>query len=170
MEKAYFRFIADSLKSVKRPGLYAAGGKIDMPLPGISLAGEPDTILGLPLGEAQAKRLIELASRAPYGRGEETIVDTSVRCTWQLNPKQFSITNPQWKKSLKQVLDKVKTELGCDAKMKVTCQLYKLLLYEPGGHFKVRCLWSTTYNLQTTKFINYKQDYYYLLISWCLFK
>jgi len=123
---------------VKRPGLYAAGGKAPMPLPAISLTGEPDTLLGLPLCEAQAKHIIELASRAPFGRGEETIVDTSVRCTWQLSPTQFSITNPQWEKNLQVLLAKIKNELGCDNKMKVTCQLYKLLLYEPGGFFKVR--------------------------------
>ena len=139
MEKPYYQSIVDTLKSVKRPGLYAAGGEIFMPLPAIKLAEEPDTILGLPLCEAQAKHLIELASRAPFGRGEQTIVDTSVRCTWQLNPTQFSVTNHQWEKSLQQLLlPRVKTELGCDTKMKVTCQLYKLLLYEPGGHFKVK--------------------------------
>ena len=138
MEKPYYQSIVDTLKSVKRPGLYAAGGEIFMPLPAISLAEEPDIVLGLPLCEAQAKHLIELSSRAPFGRGEQTIVDTSVRCTWQLNPTQFSITNPKWEKKLQLLLPRVKTELGCDTKMKVTCQLYKLLLYEPGGHFKVR--------------------------------
>ena len=137
-EKPYYQSIIDTLKSVKRPGLYAAGGETAMPLPAITLAEEPDAVLGLPLCEAQAKHLIELASRAPFGRGEQTIVDTSVRCTWQLNPAQFSITNPQWEKKLQLLLSTVKTELGCDTKMKVTCQLYKLLLYEPGGHFKVR--------------------------------
>ena len=137
MEKPYYRSIVDTLKSVKRPGLYAAGGEIVMPLPAIKLVGEPDMILGLPLCEAQAKQLIELASRAPFGRGEQTIVDTSVRSTWQLNPTQLSITN-QWEKRLQLLLPRVKTELGCDPKMNVTCQLYKLLLYEPGGHFKVR--------------------------------
>ena len=138
MEKPYYQSIVDALKSVKRPGLYAAGGEIVMPSPAISLAEESDIVLDLPLSEAQAKHLIELASRAPFGRGEQTIVDTSVRCTWQLNPTQFSITNPQWEEKLQLLLPRVKTELGCDAKMKVTCQLYKLLLYEPGGHFKVR--------------------------------
>ena len=138
MEKPYYQSIVDALKSVKRPGLYAAGGDITMPSPAISLAEESDIVLSLPLSEAQAKHLIELASRAPFGRGEQTIVDTSVRCTWQLNPTQFYITNPRWEKKLQLLLSRVKTELGCDTKMKVTCQLYKLLLYEPGGHFKVR--------------------------------
>ena len=94
MEKPYYLCIAETLPSVNRPEVYAAGGEVDMPLPGISLAEEPDIILGLPLCEARAKHLSELASRAPFGRGEQTIVDTSVWCTWQLNPTQFSITKP----------------------------------------------------------------------------
>ena len=100
MEKPYYQSIVDALKSVKRPGLYAAGGEIFMPSPAISLAEEPDIVLGLPLSEVQAKHLIELASRAPFGRGEQTIIDTSVRCTWQLNPSLFSIINPKWEKKL----------------------------------------------------------------------
>ena len=151
MEKPYHRSIVDALKSVKRPGYYAAGGEVAMPLPAISFNGDPDTVLGLPICVGQAKHLIELASRAPFGRGEQTIIDTSVRCTWQLNPTQFSITNPRWEESLQQLLDKVKTELGCDTKMKVMCELYKLLLYEQGGFFKVRNL----YNLLQF----YRQDY-----------
>ena len=147
---SYYRTIVDTLKSVKRPGIYAAGGEVAMPLPAISLTGEPNTILGLPLGEAQAKHLIELASRAPYGKGEKTIVDTSVRCTWQLDPGQFSINNPRWEKGLQVLLDQVKLELGCDAKMKVVGELYKLLLYEPGGFFKVRNPFVHKYNTNVT--------------------
>ena len=138
MDKSYYRSIVDTLKSIKRPGIYAAGGKAAMPLPAISLAGEPDTILGLPLGEAQAKQLIELAGRAPHGKGEKAIVDTSICCTWQLNPGQFLINNHEWGKSLHALLDQVKLELGCNTNMSVATELYKLVLYEPGGFFKVR--------------------------------
>ena len=140
MNEPYYQLIVDTLNSVEKPGIYATGGEIIMPLPAISLVGEPDTILGLPLCEHQAKRVIELASRAPYGRREKTIVDTSVHCTWQLDPAQFTINNARWETSLKELLAKVTLELGCDTKMKVTCELYKLLLYEPGGFFKVRLL------------------------------
>ena len=138
MEKSYYQTIVDTLKSVKKPGSYAVGGEAAMPLPAIFLTGKPNTILSLPLNEAQIGYLIKLARRAPFKRGEETIVDTSVRCTWQLNPKQFSINNPQWEKCLRQLLAKVKLGLGCDTKMKITCELCKLLLYERGGMFKVK--------------------------------
>ena len=137
MEKPYFQCIADTLLSVKRPEVYAAGGEAAVHLPEISLT-EPNAILKLPLCEVQAKHLVELASGAPFGRGEQTIVDTSICCTWQLNPTQFSITNPQWEESLQLLLRRVKTELGCDFEVKVTCELYKLQLHKSGGYFKVR--------------------------------
>ena len=108
-----------------------------MSLPSISLNTSPDTILGLPLGPCQEKLIIASSTQAPFGRGEETIVDTSVRCTWQLSPKQFTINNTQWMEQLETLLNQVKHELGCDPNMTVACELYKLLLYEPGGFFKV---------------------------------
>jgi len=133
-EKPYYQAIVDSLKSVKRPGFYTTGGEISMPLPSLSVGG---STLGLPLCTAQARELIEVASRAPFGKGEETIVDTSVRCTWQLNPSQFSINNPKWEKSLHMLSSRLRTELGCSERTTVTFELYKMLLYEPGGFFKV---------------------------------
>ena len=84
----------------------------------------------------QVKAIIESASQAPFGRGEATIVDTSVRNTWQLSPSQFTINSRKWSQMLQALLDKITGDLGCDAG-KVTCELYKLLLYEPGGFFKV---------------------------------
>jgi len=119
---------------VDSPGCFAAGGVITMPPPSISIAGQP---LNLPLDKPQAEKLIRVANRAPFGRGEKTIVDTSVRCTWQLNPSQFVINNPKWEGSISTLLTKVQSQLGCDTTMSVGCELYKLLLYEPGGFFKV---------------------------------
>ncbi len=140
MEYPYFSSIAKSLKSVKRPGFYATGGLCNMPLPSLSLASAPDDILGMPINNSQAQLIIASSTQAPFGRGEETIVDTSVRRTWQLSPTQFSINNSQWEKQLQGLLNKVKDELGCDPNMTVTGELYKLLLYEPGGFFKVSIL------------------------------
>jgi len=136
-EKPYYQTVVDTLKSVKRPGFFTAGGVVSLPLPSLSIGG---SILGLPLCEAQAKKLIEISSRAPFGRGEETIIDTSVRCTWQLNPSQFSINNPNWEKSLDALSSKLRAELGCSDRMNIAFELYKMLLYEPGGFFKVSIL------------------------------
>lgn len=51
--------------------------------------------IGLPLSESQAKALIAKAHQAPFGKGSSTIVDTSVRNTWEINPDQFQLRSPQ---------------------------------------------------------------------------
>ena len=43
-----------------------------------------------------------------------------------------------WKQSLDALVNEVKVDLGFAASHDVSCELYKLLLYEPGGFFKVR--------------------------------
>ena len=135
-QPAYFQEILRALGSVERPGFFATGGMVTMPFPALKIEGIPDTI-GLPMSGSQAKSIIEKCSLAPFGRGEETIYDTNVRRSWQLDPSQFAIHNPEWKKELDSLLLEVKDELGCDLTRNVSCQLYKLLLYEPGGFFKV---------------------------------
>lgn len=136
-ETPYFQEILNALRSVKRPGYFATGGPAQLPFPALEIDGIPGKI-GLPVTEHLAKKIIDKCSRAPFGRGEETILDTSVRCTWQLSPDQFSIRNPAWTLALNDLLGLVKIELGCDAAKNVSCELYKLLLYESGGFFKVR--------------------------------
>jgi hypothetical protein len=51
-------------------------------------------ILGLPLNDLQVAPLKQKCHLAPFGRGEQTVVNPEVRHTWQLDPTQFSITNP----------------------------------------------------------------------------
>ena len=51
--------------------------------------------MGLPASNTQSKAVIEVCLQAPYGRGEETILDTSARNTWQLDPAHFTIMDPQ---------------------------------------------------------------------------
>ncbi|QPC64658.1 hypothetical protein HYE67_006889 [Fusarium culmorum] len=45
--------------------------------------------VALPLGESQARQ-------APFGKGADTFVDTSVRNTWELDPSQFTIGSVEW--------------------------------------------------------------------------
>ncbi|MCJ1319409.1 hypothetical protein MMC15_004745 [Xylographa vitiligo] len=85
-----------TLSSAANPGLYVEGlGPI-----------------GLPLTASDAHRLVAICHQAPFGRGSETIVDTSVRRTWELNPSQFLLRNPAWSKTIKKFLIKTATDLG----------------------------------------------------------
>ena len=136
-----FRLL-EILKKVKNPGNFATGGYAADLHPVLTIKGTPEIVIYPPITQEKAKTIIEKCSQAPFGRGERTIVDTSVRRTWQLDPSQFSIHNRaygrKWETTLAALVDEVSADLGCAASQDVSCELYKLLLYEPGGFFKVR--------------------------------
>ena len=134
----YIRSIADTLSSVTIPGSFASGGPFQISPPALKV-NEVEGYLVVPVCEYQAKAIKAVCAQAPFGRGQETIVDTTVRNTWELDPSQFTITNPQWNSQLENLAAVVKKELGCDPKLNVKCELYKFLLCEQGSFFKV-CL------------------------------
>ena len=119
-----------ALKTVDRPGSFCASGSAPAPLPGLEVAGLGP--IGLPLTAAQVPELKKHCRQAPYGKGEETIVDTRVRRVWQLEPDQFSLTNPDWQSYSSATVQTVQRELGLE-QQKLESHLYNLLLYEPGG-------------------------------------
>lgn len=98
--------------------------------PGIQIG---EDLVALPLSPAQVPLIREASRQAPFGRGEETLVDTSVRNTWELDISKFKLTNPAWDTFVKNVLQDVSSSLGTS---NVTTELYKLLLYEKGSFFK----------------------------------
>ena len=89
----------------------------------------------LPLSEEQAKQLIVQSRQAPFGRGCDTIVDTSIRNTWELDPSLFTIRNiRKWDAVIRVLVRNVKKELGVQGP--ITASLYKMLIYEKGAMFK----------------------------------
>ena len=137
MDHPHFCSIVNAMRSVKKPGVYASGGICSMMFPSLSINSTPGVILDLPLHESQARSIISSATRVSFDEGDQTVTDASNCCVWQLYPTQFSINNVQWSEQLKGLVNRVKDELGCDATARVTCDLNKLLLYEPGGFLKV---------------------------------
>lgn len=90
--------------------------------------------LSFPVPDAQIASIVRRAERAPYGRGEETIVDTSVRNVWQIAPGKVKIGEKSWAANFENILSKVRAGLGCDD-VSVSAELYKLLVYDRGGLF-----------------------------------
>jgi hypothetical protein len=105
------------------------------PNPGLTLVnGGP---IGLPLSDRDAAAIVAASHAAPFGKGHQTIVDTTVRKTWEMSPKDFKITNPAWRSFLQGIVTKVSAGLGVDSAGKgVSAELYKLLLYDEGAMFK----------------------------------
>jgi predicted 2-oxoglutarate/Fe(II)-dependent dioxygenase YbiX len=100
-------------------------------LPGLTVDAIGE--IALPISKADARRLIKRSRQAPYGRGEETIVDADVRRVWQMEPDEFRLENPKWPSFVRDVTTSVKSEFG--VKQRVTAELYKLLIYEKGSFF-----------------------------------
>lgn len=113
-----------------------AVGKVSTDLtttPGIKITNYGP--LSLPVTEATIGDLRKHFHQAPYGLGEATIIDKNVRDSYQLDPEKFEISNARFHLGVQKLVQQVKLELGC-SNNNVTSKLYKLLLYEPGGHFK----------------------------------
>lgn len=121
-----------AIKKINRPGSFCVTGSDRAANPGLEVAGLGP--IGLPLSATQAKELKTHCKQAPYGKGEETLVDTRVRRVWQLDPDRFSLTNPEWEQFLRDAVKTVQRELGLE-KQKLESHLYNLLLYEPGSFF-----------------------------------
>ena len=127
--------VYDALDSLDSEGSTCTGG-VATELPGVpGLLVEGMGNISVPLDPDNAHKLKAVAQQAPHGRGMETIVDTSVRNTLQIDANKVTLTNPAWPKALQGLTSKVCTALGVPPDL-VRTELYKLLLYEPGGFFK----------------------------------
>ena len=119
--------LVDKIKSSKHPGEYSVDGE----------ANELPTLLDLnvkdygpvspPLVEAQAKELINVCQQAPYGRNMDTLIDTNVRDSYQLDPEQVEIGHPEWSAKLQVLVNRVGKALGCQNKIEVRHH-YNILL------------------------------------------
>jgi hypothetical protein len=120
------------LAGVKRPGGFCVHGALALPMPMVQVDGVG--LLSFPLPQAQIAALIAAAERAPYGRGEQTVVDTSVRRVWQIDAARVRISGKSWTQSLGRILAETGRGLGCEDTA-IQAELYKLLVYDPGGFF-----------------------------------
>ncbi|KAK1978162.1 2OG-Fe(II) oxygenase [Colletotrichum cereale] len=99
--------------------------------PGLKIEGH--TAFPLPLTPDHAELIKGACRQAPFGKGDDTLVDTSVRNTWELEHHQFELLNPEWSAFLVRVGAESARGLGL---MKIGLKPHKLLLYEKGSFFK----------------------------------
>ena len=121
---------------------FAACGVVDSSelgdLTSIHVEGAGDMLL--PLSRADICRLRGVCEQAPFGQGLATVVDTTVRDCWQVDASKVTFPNaPEFlTESIQLFAEKAVSALGLNgASMQLEAHLYKLLLYEEGGHFKV---------------------------------
>ncbi len=124
--------LLQTLSQIDQPGDFCTHGTIDPCFPGLEI--ENIGTIALPLIENQAKDIISQCQQAPFGLGEQTVIDTQVRCVWELQPSQFKLNNPDWQNIINQLVERIKEQLGL-AESNVIHEIYKLLLYQPGDFF-----------------------------------
>jgi predicted 2-oxoglutarate/Fe(II)-dependent dioxygenase YbiX len=123
--------LAEILDDVDRPGDFFASGRAEFLAPRLEVEGVGP--IALPLLPAQAKQLIKAATRAPFGRGADTVVDTKVRRTWQIEANCVGISGKHWAKTLDSIVERAAEGLGVAGS--VSAELYKLLVYDKGSFF-----------------------------------
>ena len=113
-------------------GDFAFGETLTLaPNPGIQI----DTLglLGLPMTPRDVELIRSVAVRAPFGHGERSIIDSTVRDTWEIDASRITLRNPEWNTFLNGIADTVCKGLDvAPFTDRPECELYKLLLYEKG--------------------------------------
>ncbi|GFH36552.1 2OG-Fe(II) oxygenase [Streptomyces pacificus] len=125
--------LAELLEDAERKGDFSTRTE----LPAHDLRIEVDGVgeLPLPLRAPVAKKLIAQARQARFGRGEETLSDTSVRDTWEITPDRITLSGPDWDRALGDVLDGVRSALGLPPTTALRAEPHALLVYGKGQFF-----------------------------------
>jgi hypothetical protein len=92
------------LAGVKRAGDFVVHGTFELPMPKVEVEGVG--VLSFPVPGSQIAALIQQAVRAPFGRGEATILDPTVRQVWQLPPDKVRIGGKSWAASFDGIMDR----------------------------------------------------------------
>jgi predicted 2-oxoglutarate/Fe(II)-dependent dioxygenase YbiX len=121
------------LQTIDRPVTFCTSGPLPAMSPGLEVTGLGP--IPLPLGKRHADALKKRARQAPYGKGIQTVVDTSVRNVWEIDAGKIAFGNSLWTTVVEAAVRAAQTQLGLKKSQALTPHLYKLLLYEAGSFF-----------------------------------
>ncbi|MGH3373001.1 MAG: 2OG-Fe(II) oxygenase [Nocardioidaceae bacterium] len=125
--------LAELLDDSGRRGDFST--RIEMPAGALRIEVDGVGALPLPLRAPVTKKLIAQARQARFGRGEQTLSDTSVRDTWEITPDRVTLGGPDWVRTLSGVLDGVRTALGLPPTTVLRAEPHALLVYGKGQFF-----------------------------------
>lgn len=128
--------VLDAISDIHSAGSFATFGSFENFVPPgifVDQVGE----IPLPLSSHDAQSLIQASRQAPFGKGNQTLVDETVRRTWEIDGNKVSFSNKAWHGWLEGVVRTATKELGVvGGPNNVRAELYKMLLYEEGAMFK----------------------------------
>jgi len=98
----------------------------------ISVDGFGD--LKFPISEEDAEALIKLSTKAKFGKGEKTLLDTNVRDTQVIPADKLKVDfNTE---ALSEALKRIAYKLKIGENINLVPHLYNILIYGPGQFFK----------------------------------
>ncbi|MFF3729960.1 2OG-Fe(II) oxygenase [Streptomyces sp. NPDC002476] len=125
--------LAKLLEAAERRGDFST--RVEMSAHALRIAVDGVGELPLPLRAPVTKKLIAQARQARFGRGEQTLSDTSVRDTWEITPDRITLGGPDWDRTLSGVLDGVRHALGLPPTTALRAEPHALLVYGKGQFF-----------------------------------
>jgi len=88
----------------------------------------------LPVVDIVAQQLIPFMEQAPFGHKDKTVIDTTVRKTWQLDGKSIAFSKAFEDALEDTVVRKIAPFFGIPSDM-IAFKPHKFLLYDQGAHF-----------------------------------
>ncbi len=108
------------------------GGRSELPTqPGLQVKGRP---ISLPVAQDDLEWLCKQGCQSPFGKGYDTVLDTDVRRSIEFEAQDIEISNPSWGSALEKLSQIIAEQMEIDFQIKA--ELFKLLVYREGGHFK----------------------------------
>jgi hypothetical protein len=89
----------------------------------------------LPVRAPLARKLVAASTPAHFGRGEDTVLDASVRDTGEITPDRVTLAGDRWQATLSDALETLGTRLGIRDPHRLRAELHALLVYGKGQHF-----------------------------------
>jgi hypothetical protein len=124
--------ILNCLKGLKGSGKFISIQSTEFLFPGLEIDGVGE--IAYPINEGQAKAIIKVAHKAPFGKGSKTILDHNVRSGWEIDAYNITFNSSRWTKCIDKILSNIKPDLGLED-YTISAHLYKMLIYEKGDFF-----------------------------------
>jgi predicted 2-oxoglutarate/Fe(II)-dependent dioxygenase YbiX len=125
--------VVDVLGRIGRSGTFAV--KLDANADDLRLDVTGVGRVGFPVSNAKAAALCRVAKPARHGFKDQTVLDTTVRDTWEISKSRIKIDERRWQTALTSALERIARGLGLGPGAELRASLHNLLVYAPGQFF-----------------------------------
>jgi hypothetical protein len=97
--------LCDALSNVDVSGSFSCFHVLDFfPNPGLFIRGVGNIGLPLSIRDAEAIGSSPVTQQSPFGKDSQTLVEASVRKSWQIDPARFYLRNPKLDHQVKRIV------------------------------------------------------------------